>query len=366
MCAEGTIEPPYHEEVEEVSVFRLAVGGALAMFVSCLIVGICLPFLLVLIVPVGLFLMAFMAWSLAFGELSSRKAQQLAKKHLSASRSELQVIEQVGDGSCLVLNDWGVVFCSVGKRPVELSWNEIAQVEEPESKVLMVYGHNEEAFKLDLAVVKRFFLITSAMMVKIPRICNFDINPLTAESRLLDKLKSQPRQWQGLWGRFEINANGIQRNDKLIHYDLLQSIVETIVDADPDPGILGTIRTLNFQSVNDSFAISNAQLGDSYELVKRILWEKLPDRASFAINAKTPSDIAYEEFCLLQENLPLSKHVTKTAHLERCYKYMLFLVKRFKFKFYPQVRRFLDDYAELLRRMKRDVEAKELEEFVPD
>lgn len=359
----------HHEEVENVALGKLILGGAVAMLFSCLIVCIFLPFFLVLIVPVGIFLMAYMAWSLASGEMASRKAQALAKKHLNAGgKSELQVIEQVGDSSALVLNDWGVVFCSTGKRPVELSWNEISQVEEPQVKVLVVHGHNNRKFKLDLAVAKRFFLVTSSMFAKIPRVCDFDINSHTGESRLLSKLQASPRQWKGLWGHFVLSSEGIQLNDQKIHFDLLQSVEETVVDADPDPGIMGKIWTLHFKSVNDSFSISNAKLEDGYQVLKRVVAEKCPDRVSFVSNPQTPRDIAYEEFCLLQEIVSASQPLKKRKPevMEGYYKYMYFLLKTFKFKFYPQVRRFLDEYAALLRHLKRDAEARELEEFVPD
>lgn len=372
MCAEGAedaINSLHHEEVDEVSAVRLAVGGASAMLFSCLLACLFLPFLIILIIPAGVFLMAYLAWSLVYSELSSRKAQGLAKKHLGINgKSKLQVIENVGDSSALVLNDWGLVFCTIGKKPVELAWNEITQVQEPEAKVLTVYGNNKTKFKLDLAVAKRFFLVTASMFAKVPRVCDFDINPLTGESCLLSKLRMQPREWKGLWGRFVINADGVQFHDKKIHWDLLQEVDETVVDADPDPGILGKIWTLHFNSVNDSFSVSSSQLENGYELVKRVVSEKCPNRISFVTPAKLPQDIAYEEFCFLQELLDLSAPWTKrrAAVMERYCSYMFTLVKRFKFKFYPQVRKFLESYAGLLRCLNRDEEARVLDEFMPD
>lgn len=367
MCAEKAAKTLHSEEVAQVSVGRLIAGGALSMFLSCLFVVIFLPFLAIYIVPAGIFLIVYMAWSLAFGELASRQAQALAKKHLGANgKSELHVVEQVGDGAALVLNDWGMVFCSAGKKPVELSWNEVIQVEEPQAKVLLVHGYNNTEFKMNLTVAHRFFLVTASMFAKIPSVCEFDINPLTGESRLLAKLHNSPRQWKGLWGRFIVNANGVQFNDKQIHFDLLQKVDETVADADPDPGVMGKIWTLHFYSVNDYLAISSSQLEADYQIVKRIVSEKCPTRVSFATNAKTPQDIAYDEFCWLREILgsvtPLNKR--KAAYFERYYSYMLILAKRFKFKFYPEVRKFLDDYAYLLRFDGRESAAKELDELV--
>ncbi len=359
----------HYETVADVPLKNLVIGGMSAMFFSCIIVGLLLPFMLVLIIPVALFLMIFLACSLAFGEMSSRKAQSIANRHLSSpGKTKLQVIEQVGDKSALVMNDWGVVFCSVGKRPVELSWDEIAQVEEPQVKVLVVRDRNNANFKLDLAVAKRFFLVTASMFSKISSRCNFDINPLTGQSLLEQKLRTEPREWKGLWGHFKVSSEGVEFNDKKIHWDVLQNVDETVADADPDPGMLGKIYSLHFKAPGTSFTAKSDQLEGGYDLLKRLTAEKCPQATSFAGDAQTPRDIAYDEFCLLQELLdvptPLNKR--KAAYLERYYFYMLQLIRRFKFKFYPQVRRFLEDYAKVLRFMGREAEAKQLDEFVPD
>ncbi|MBX9879176.1 MAG: hypothetical protein K2Y22_12015 [Candidatus Obscuribacterales bacterium] len=359
----------HYETVAEVSLKNLILGGMFAMLFSCLLVGLLLPFMLVLIVPVALFLMIFLACSLAFGEISSRKAQSIANRHLSApGKTKLQVIEQVGEKSALVLNDWGVVFCSVGKRPVEFSWDEIAQVDEPQAKVLIVRDRNNANFKLDLAVAKRFFLVTASMFSKIPARCNFDINPLTGESRLIEKLKTEPREWKGSWGHFKVSDEGVEFNDRKIQWDVLQEVDETIADADPDPGMLGKIYSMRFKAPGTSFVVTSNHLENGYDLLKRVTAEKRPQSTSFAGDASSPRDIAYDEFCLLQELLsvqtPLNKR--KAAYLERYYSYMFQLINRFKFKFYPQVRRFLEDYAKVLRFMGREAEAKQLDEFVPD
>lgn len=359
----------HYETVAEVPLKNLIFGGMFAMLFSCLIVALLLPFMLVLIVPVALFLMIFLACSLAFGEISSRKAQSIANRHLSSpGKTKLQVIEQVGDKSALVLNDWGVVFASVGSRPIEFSWDEIAQVEESQAKVLIVKDRNNSMFKLDLAIAKRFFLVTASMFSKIPARCNFDINPLTGQSRLMEKLKTEHREWKGLWGHVRVSDEGVEFNDKKIQWDVLQEVEETVADADPDPGMLGKIYSLHFKAPGTSFVVTSDHLENGYDLLKRITAEKRPQATSFAGDASSPRDIAYDEFCLLQELLsvpaPLNKR--KAAYLERYYSYMFQLINRFKFKFYPQVRRFLEDYANVLRFTGREAEAKQLDEFMPE
>jgi hypothetical protein len=359
---------PHYEVHDAVSLRNLIVGGFSVMVISCLFVGLFLPFLLIFVIPVGLFLACYMAWSLAQGELAARQAQALAAKHLGAlSNTRLNVIEQVGDTAAIVLNDWGLVFCRFGKRPIQLAWDQVKKVDETASKVLTIYGYAGEQFKLDLAVTKRFFLISASIFAKIPNVCNFDINPHTGKSNLLENLDHMPCNWKGMWGSLTFDSNGVQLNNKRISWDALKAVDESAYDAGDDPGIMGKVSVLTFKSFDESFAVDSHDLEFEYDRVRRILKEKISERASFCRYVKTARDVAFDEFCFLQETITSSLPLTKrrAQALERYYKYMLTLLDTFEIGFYPQVRRFIEDYQNLLRYTGRDAEADALDKKYP-
>lgn len=355
---------PFYEEKPPVSLRNLIIGGFSAMAISCLVVGIFLPFLLIFILPVGLFLCCYMAWSLARGELAARQAQELASKHLGAlSGTRLNVIEEVGDTAAVVLNDWGLVFCRFATKPIQLAWDEVKRVDETSAKVLVIEGNHGEKFKLDLAVAKRFFLVSASIFGKVPNVCNFDINPHTGKSNLVEKLDHISRSWRGLWGELVFDSRGVQFKNKRMSWDAIRSVQESAYDAGDDPGIMGKVSVLTFKSLDESFQVDSHDLEFEYDLIRRILSEKIPERCDFARFVQTAKHVAFDEFCFLQEtiksDIPLNQ--SRAQFLERYYKYMLTLLDTFEIGFYPQVRRFIEDYQNLLRYTGREAEANALE-----
>src|SRR5205807_1932777 len=106
--------------------------------------------------------------------------------------SDLEIVESAGTATALALNDWGVVYVSPGKHPVEMAWSAINSVEETGIGVL-AFRSSKSKFEIDCSL-GRYMLITETIYNKIPERTNFDIDPSTCKSRILAKLESTPRE----------------------------------------------------------------------------------------------------------------------------------------------------------------------------
>ena len=361
------VNRPHHEIKPPTSIATLVVGGIVMIALCGIVVAFLFPFLL-LFSPFILIFGGYVVWALVTGEKTKRKAQFLAAKHLGPSgTTKLNIVESVANVSTLVMNDWGVVFVREGKAPLEVSWNEITLVEEPQRALLRIQAGNQRQFDIDLTMASRYFLVTAAMSQKLPGRTDFDFNPQTGESYLLPKLFRQPRQWQGMWGHFIVDCQGVEYKGKRFSWDEITLVEEYTLGSSGSIDYQGEDTYLKFKANNNSFSVAAEHLEPGgCGIVKSIVQERLAGRTNFIDAGLTPRDMAEGEFNFYRKlyQAPFSRGMRegnlKADFIEQnFFSRMLTLLDNFSLDG-DKVRVFFLDYAELLQSTGHVAEAKRM------
>ena len=301
-------------------------------------------------------------------EGNERQAQALARKHLGATtKSKLDIVLSPGLYDGLALNDWGIVFVTPRKRPVELSWKDITSVDEPEVGKLAIEGRSG-AFRVDLQ--HNYFLrVAKAIQEAIPNRTSFLCDPLTGQSNLFTHLRRQPMSWRGRWGTLNLADSGIELGGKRLSWAQIESAAESLyADGENEAN---HFHELTVSGAGQSFVISSPwfceppQVDDTgYDVIKMALAEKIPGRTRFVRRAPTAARRAEEEFEFGRETTAAALSVAlengRTTYVEPHFKHMLWLLDTFPIAGDIDARAFLSDYADLLERGGRHDEAKKL------
>ena len=300
---------------------------------------------------------------------SMKKAKARAQSHLgSLATTTLQVELRPGLASALVLNDWGLVFARFGRRPVDLSWNEIRLVDEPAIASLAVHATDGLAFQVDLSQ-DRYFAATRAIFSKIPDKTSFDVDPLTGRSNLLHKLQRAPMQWKGKWGFFVLSDQGVEHEVGSISWQEIDSVREFFFPGDECESywkLRFSSATLSFELQSTSFS-DGRQIGHSgYDTIKAVVAERIPGKAVFALPPSGPKQRATAEFNRCQEackvGFAFALKSGRFSFFERYFEHMQWLVDTFALQGAADTQSFFRDYAELLSRTNRPAEAAEFQE----
>lgn len=340
--------------------FSGIVGGLVLLVVVLLA---CPPLLLFLpFAIIGLVVLAL------FHAKGQSKARKLASKHLgSQGTSQLQVEFAPGLSSSLVMNDWGVVFDTPGKAPVELSWDEITLVDEPRVATLEFHSHKAPTFEADLSE-ERYFLAIRSIHSKIPNKIDFQCDPVSGATNLVRRLESRSYEWSGSWGHLVISRDGIEHSKagRMGWYDI-ESVVEREYQRDESP----TLWELEFNARRNSFVLERRHFDDDrrvghcgYDMIKAIVEQKIPGKASFTLRPPMPTLRAEHEFDRENEitkvAISLALKSGKWAPLEERFRHMEWLVDTFKLERVCDTRTFFQDYAEMLSRTNRAEEGRRI------
>jgi hypothetical protein len=350
------------DEITQITSLPAIATGIVVWLLFCFIVP---PFLLLL--PLVLVILAAL-FMLSQG--NDAKAKKIARSHLAGRTSDLEIVESAGTATALALNDWGVVYVSPGKRPVEMAWSEINSVEETGIGVL-AFRSSKSKFEIDCSL-GRYMLITETIYNKIPERTDFDIDPSTCKSRILAKLESTPREWTSRKGRLVVSASGVEFNDTRLNWNDISSVTETYIPGDET----APYQSLTFSSwISSSFEVPSDIVSrekeiprfTGFDLLKLIVREKLPSKTDFRSPVLTPLRRAIEEFERSWEaakgGFAFALKSGKFSKIENNYfKHILRLCDRFKLdETYPSTTRdFFHDYAQLLERTGRKDEAEEM------
>jgi hypothetical protein len=339
-----------------------AIAGGLAFFALLLFSVPVFVFLLPL--AVGIMVVLYLV-----SNRSSRKAETLAKKRLgSAPPGEIHVSLSPGTADALVLNDWGVVYVKAGSRAIEVPWDEVSGVEEPEPAVLSFRRREGSPFCVDLST-ERYFRATRAIHARIPDRTSLDVDPATGESNLLRKLRHAPREWKGRWGSFAVTTEGVEHTGRRMKWDEIRSVEESSTPGDECEGVW----TLTFRSHGQTLHIASSDLSDgripgysAYDVVRAIALERLPGRVHLdgARMVPTPRGRAIREFEFCAETTKAFALALKSGKyhvIEPEFRHMLALADTFSLDDSSMAQDLFLDYAELLRRTDRADEATRLE-----
>jgi hypothetical protein len=287
-----------------------------------------------------------------------KNARKAADKRMLGNISKLDV--QVSE---LVLNDWGMFYGAAGKPGMEISWDEITLVDEPQIAMLVFHTHTKRELRIDLSQ-DRYFDIIWAIQSKIPNRTDFQVDPVTGESRILSKIRSQPLELRGKYGHLLVSDDSISRNGIAIPWNEITSADERSC-SDEDVNISWS---LTVRSDRSSFTLSSLDFLDGpqvwdtdYDLIKTIISLKIPNKISFDRRLPTPQERAIEEFNRCQEAIKvgftLALKSGKFTLPEQYFRHMHALVERFHLEGKVDTRTLYQDYAELLDRTNRPEEA---------
>ncbi|MBX9669089.1 MAG: hypothetical protein K2X93_15800 [Candidatus Obscuribacterales bacterium] len=335
----------------------IAVGLLLFLILLCTV-----PAFFFLLIPTVIFLVVLYK----IGEGSTAKAKKIARSRLPVASSKLEVFESVGLASCVALNDWGIVFVSPNKPVVEMAWNEIASVAEVASSVLLFKCEVKE-LPLDLST-SRYFLITDKVHEKLPGKVDFDVDPVSGQSKILQRLTVGPRVFVHNNKSLILDDNGIEFNGQQINWTDVNVVTETFVDGDDGPAY----HSLTFSSNTKKFEITQSKFPAeddlskmrNFLLLKQIVGEKIPAKTQFTSSALSMRDRAIDEFLRGREaakvGLAFALKSGKFEPLKEWYEPMLSIADKYDLDDHPAVQDFIQDYVVYLERTDRSTEAQRM------
>jgi hypothetical protein len=342
-----------------ISPANIAIGVVVFLALLCFA-----PFFLILL-PFAIAGMAVLYW---VGTRTESEAKNIAKERLGPDRkSDVNVAENIGIADALVLNDWGIVISSPGKKPVEIAWDKITLVEEPRMGTLLFHTIKGERVEVDLWL-HRYLLLTEAINKKLPGKTDFDIDAATGESKILQKLATRPLEWKSKNLTFRVTEHGIKFSEIKIAWQDITSVVETEQTVEDAPSVWywefaagGALYEVDSAEI----CAANSATGCSGDQMKAIVAERIPDKTQFIWAAPTANDRAYQEFERCRE-------ATKAAFalalgngnfdraVEPMFQHMLNIVDRFSLDNKPHVQEFFMHYAELFKLTGRPEESERL------
>lgn len=298
---------------------------------------------------------------------SMKKARKLAGQRLApGAQSELDVEFSPGMTAALVMNDWGIVFVRFARRSVELAWSDIDRVEEPAIAKLAIRAHGAVACEVDLSQ-DRYFLAIQFIHSKIPDKTDFDVDPLSGQSRLLTKIELTPMAWQGSWGKLVMTPAGIEHDAHAVSWQEIDSVQEVSHPGDESENwweLKCSAGAASFVLKSSDFTDGRPLGNSDYDAVKAVLAERIPGKTSFDRPAPVPFERAKEELRRCLDAYPagfsLALKNGRFQFLESRFRHMLMLVDQFSLDRTLDVRPFFRDYAELLSRTNHLEEAARL------
>lgn len=343
------------KEIAEITSTPAILGGLIAL----LILLCCVPVFIILLpfVVVALVVLYKMA------EGNEAKALKQSRAHLHGKASKLEILESLGTADALVLNDWGVVYSAVGKPPLEIPWSEIESVEET-SIGMLKFNAVKATFEVNLSI-GRYNLITEALYDRIPGKVQFDVDPQTGHSNILERLRKGPRTWTCRKSQLIVREDGIEYGGNRMGWQDISSVEETRIYVDEGPDTL----FLTFSSMSHSFDVYDDAVSlenelpcyTGYDLLKMIVYDRIPGKTSFDRAALTPSERALEEFKRCQDftraGFAIATDSGKFDAIEPHFRNMLKLVDKFHLDNHHCVQDFFQDYGVLLERTGRESEA---------
>lgn len=299
------------------------------------------------------------------------KARKLAKQKLGPiGKTDLYAEFTPGITAALVMNDWGIVFAQTGKRPVQIPWDDITKVDEPGVAMLVFHSRSAPLLEVDFSQDK-YFLAIQLLHGKLPGRTDFQVDPVTFKSVLLQKLEKAPYSFSGDWGTLTITSDGVEHSQGgTMSWSDIESVKEVEYQGDEGPSMWDL--TFNGRG-GKSFVLErrgtladDRQFGYSpYDMIRSIVDQKIPDRTYLAYRAFSPDQRAEHEFEMLYENTEAAMTVAlqsgKWDSLEGNFAYCQFLEENFLLRNIKcDVKSFYLDYAELMSRTNRPAEAKRL------
>lgn len=362
MSSSNTPQKPFkfdvRKEIAEITTAPHIVGGLIAI----LILLCCVPFFFFLLPFVIVVLVVLYKMS----EGNEAKALKLARAHLNGKSSTLEISESVETANALVLNDWGIVYVTVGKPAIEVPWREIKSVDETSIGILN-FNCDKFNFEVNLSI-GRYNLITEALYEKLPGRVQFDVDPQTGNSNILDRLKDGPREWSSKKSRLIVSEDGIEYGGNRMSWLEISSVRESRVYVDEGPDTL----FLTFSSGGNRFDVTDDVVSldkelpcyTGYDLLKLIVYDRIPGRTQFEEEALTPSKRALEEFKRGQDatkaGFAFALKSGKLHVIEPHFHNMLKLVDKFHLDKHSCVQDFFQDYGLLFQKTGRDREAEQL------
>lgn len=336
-----------------------------------ILAGIIPLFILMCCVPVFWFFLPFaVAVLVVFYQIaggSMKKARAIAQKHLGTDvTSQLKADFRPGLSSALVLNDWGVVFVKHFAAPIALSWQDIKLVDEPSIANLVFHDQRTTRFETDLSQ-DRYFLATKSICSKIKEKTNFLIDPDSGIPIYIDQLEKEPFNWKGKWGYFTITKTGVEHKSGSIPWISIDRVDEVRFDGEDAPSHWELTFKSNMASLmlSSKYFENSKELGNSdYDLIKAIVYQKIPKKTHYTYGPSTPADRAKKEFERTYEaskaGFALAVKTGKWDHLENLFKHNLWLLDNFSLTYLVESKKFLQDYSELLTRTNREKEGQKL------
>jgi hypothetical protein len=348
------------EIVEITSKPAIAVGLLLILLFLCSV-----PVFLFLLVPVVIFLVILYK----IGAANDSKARTLARSHQSGA-SGFEMRESIGLSDSMVLNDWGIVYVSSNKKSIEIPWSDIKSVTET-GVGYCVFDFGQGKLEMDLSI-HRYTLIADTIYERIPERTDFDIDPVTGTSRLLEKLRRSPFCWNTKKGPFIVDNDGIEFGTRRLNWTNIENVSESIFEGDESP----TIRRLTFVSGNSQISLEDHMINGPNEIpryttfdrVKQIVCERIPRQARYELPPSAPRKRAEAELEMCQDAakgaLAFGLQSGKLDYAESLYKPMLKLVDKYQLDYFVPAQNFLQDYAVLLRKTNQVELAQQLERRV--
>lgn len=342
-------------------------GAIIGGFIFCAILLSMVPVFWIL-VPFAILGMVALFF---IGSSGLGKARKLAKQRLGPSgKTDLYAEFSPGITAALIMNDWGIVFAQTGKSPVQIPWGDITKVDEPVMTMLTFHSRHAPLLKVDLSQ-DRYFLAIQSLHSKIPGRTDFQVDPVTFKSVLLQKLEKEPFHFSGNWGKLTLTRDGVEhsKGGKIAWSDI-ESVKELDYQGDESPPFWDLTFTgrggKSFVIEKRDTLADDREFGYSaYDMIKSIVHHKIPDRTYYTYRAYTPDQRAEHEFDMLYENTKAAMSVAlqsgKWDHLESIFAYCRFLEENFVLRNVKcDVKSFYLDYAELMSRTNRGAEAKRL------
>jgi hypothetical protein len=311
---------------------------------------------LILFLPVAIVVMTvlYLVWNKSLQTAkgaADRRAQQLG-----GSKLYLEL-------DTLVLNDWGAFYAKFGKPLVELPWQQITSVTEPQIAFLEFHAGDRTPIRIDLSQYQYFAAIW-AIHSKLPNRTEFQVDPVSCTLNLLPKLQREPFEFRGKFGHVVVTNDAISRSGIALRWKEIRS-VEEVFHSDED---MNAFWTLTVRTDSQSFLLNSGdfldgpQLWDTdYDLIKTLIALKIPDKTKYHRRLPTAKTRAIEEYERCQEIAKVGFSIAlksgKFAPCERYLSHMTALVDKVHIEDEVDTRSLFQDYAELLDRTNRPSEA---------
>lgn len=345
----------------EITPFSAGFGGVGGL-VLLVITLICAPPLLFFLVPAVVFLVVLFM----LGQRNEKKALAIARSHLLGG-SSAELSEPVGADGSLVLTDWGIVYIKSGKRPIEIAWDSVNTVRETGVGVLTFQSLNDE-FRLDLSQA-RFLYVCEFIQQRIGKRAQFDVDPVTGESQIVSRLASSPRVCGKGKNRLIIAADFLEYKGIKLPWTDIVSVVEhsrPVVHAREQRWMSFTAADKGFEIFEDAIeADGELPLSTSFDFLRAVVFEIIPQKAKFEKEPLTPRLRAYYEFERVAEQakLALSFSPKKKGSYElilQRYKIGMNLIDKYKLDG-VLVNEFLENYAKLFKLAGQSLDAERIE-----